>query len=301
MNGLGLPGTAALSLRTMDALRDLPAHFTHVQFHAYGGRTMKGFRSRGAGRAAGSDAHRGATLDVGRVMFGPAVGVSAAARALYRLHRANRRKWLNLDIEGQTGCGVVPHLYRESTLVSALQWAIGLELFLLVRDPWRIFLTTDHPNGGAFSSYPALIRLLMDRTYREEVLARVHPKVKERSILAGLTREYTLEEIAILTRAGPARALGLERKGHLAPGADADVVLYNPSDDAEAMFATPAVVVKDGVVVARDGEIVQETRGRTLRAVPARGPARPVLEKTIRDRFERTTTVPFEDFPVPDG
>ena len=303
MNGLGLPGNAALSLRTMDALRDLPAHFTHVQFHAYGGRTMKGFRSRAADLAAWFDDHPRATLDVGQVMFGPAVGVSADGPALYRLHRANRRKWLNLDIEGQTGCGVVPHLYRESNLVSGLQWAIGLELFLLVRDPWRVFLTTDHPNGGPFSSYPALIRLLMDRTFRQEALTRVHPKVKERSSLAGLTREYTLEDIAIVTRAGPARALGLERKGHLAPGADADVVLYNPSGDAEAMFATPAVVLKDGVVVARDGEIVQETRGRTLRAVPPRGQgrARTALEKTIRDRFERTTTVPFEDFPVPDG
>src|SRR2546426_6877536 len=139
----------------------------------------------------------------------------------------------------------------------------------------------------------------MDRTYREDALARLHPGVRERSSLAGLSREYSLEEIAILTRAGPARALGLERKGHLAPGADADVVLYNPSADVEAMFASPVAVVKGGVVVARDGEIVQETRGRTLRAAPPRTPGRPALERMIRDRFEAVTTLPFEDFPLP--
>lgn len=298
MNGLGLPGNATLSLRTMEALSDLPAHFTHVQFHAYGGRTMKGFRSRAAELAAWFDAHPRATLDVGQVMFGPAVGVSADAPALYRLHRATRHKWLNLDIEGQTGCGIVPLVYRESALVNALQWAIGLELFLLVRDPWRIFLTTDHPNGGPFTSYPTVIRLLMDRSFRDQALARVHGRVKERSSLPGLSREYSLEEIAILTRAGPAKALGLASKGHLAPGADADVVLYNPSADVEAMFASPVAVVKGGVIVARDGAIVRETRGRTLAASPQRaaGAARRAIEASIRDHFEATTTVPFEDF-----
>jgi len=300
MNGLGLPGNATLSLRTMEALSDLPAHFTHVQFHAYGGRTMKGFRSRAAELAAWFDAHPRTTLDVGQVMFGPAVGVSADGPALYRLHRATRRKWLNLDIEGQTGCGVVPLVYRESALVSALQWAIGLELFLLVRDPWRVFLTTDHPNGGPFTSYPTVIRLLMDRSFRDQALARVHGRVKERSSLPGLSREYSLEEIAILTRAGPAKALGLASKGHLAPGADADVVLYNPSADVEAMFANPVSVIKGGVVVARDGAIVRETRGRTLTVSPPRaaGAPRRAIEASIRDRFEATTSVPFEDFPL---
>ena len=301
MNGLGLPGNAELSLKTMDALRDLPAHFTHVQFHAYGGRTMQGLRSRAAELAAWLNDHPRATLDVGQVMFGPAIGVSADAPAIYRLHHATGRKWLNLDIEGQTGCGVLPLAYRESSFVNALQWAIGLELFLLIRDPWRVFLTTDHPNAAPFSTYPAVIRLLMDKRFREEALARVHPKVKQRSSLAGLSREYSLEEIAILTRAGPARALGLERKGHLAPGADADVVLYNPSADAEAMFATPVAVVKDGVIVARDGEIVRERRGRTLSAAQPRTPGRPALERMIRDRFEAVTTLPFEDLPLPEA
>ena len=301
MNGLGLPGNASLSLATLDALRDHPAHFTHLQFHAYGGRTVRGFRSRASELAAWFNNHPRATVDVGQVMFGPAIGLSADAPALYRLHRATGHKWLNLDIEGETGCGIVPLAYRESSLVSGVQWAIGLELFLLLRDPWRVFLTTDHPNGGPFASYPTVIRLLMDRRFREQVLTRLHPGVKERSSLAGITREYTLEEIAILTRAGPARALGLGRKGHLAPGADADLALYNPSDDFEAMFARPVAVIKDGVVVARDGEIVAQPSGRALSAPvehAADGRARDAFETMLRDRIEATTTVPFDDFAL---
>ena len=47
-------------------------------------------------------------------------------------------------------------------MVNAVQWAVGLELLLLISDPWRIFLTTDHPNGACFWRYPEIIHLLMD-------------------------------------------------------------------------------------------------------------------------------------------
>ena len=39
-------------------------------------------------------------------------------------------------------------------------------------DPWRLVLSTDHPNGGSFLSYPRLIRLLMDREFRNEQIRR---------------------------------------------------------------------------------------------------------------------------------
>ena len=53
----------------------------------------------------------------------------------------------------------------------ALQWAVGLELFLLIDDPWRVFFTTDHPNGAPFTAYPKLFELLMSREARNEMAA----------------------------------------------------------------------------------------------------------------------------------
>ena len=54
---------------------------------------------------------------------------------------------------------------------------------------------------------------------RDEKLKQVNPKLLAGSALAdGLAREYTLNEIAIITRAGPARLLGLHQKGHLGAG-----------------------------------------------------------------------------------
>ena len=64
------------------------------------------------------------------------------------------------------------------------------------------------------------------------------------SLLKDLDREYTLEEICIISRAGPAKCLGLKEKGHLGVGADGDVTIYDMLDDKEQMFSAPRYVMK---------------------------------------------------------
>ena len=53
----------------------------------------------------------------------------------------------------------------------------------MIKDPWRVFLTTDHPNGAPFTSYPKLIRLLMDLEYRNQEIQTIHPEAREISDL----------------------------------------------------------------------------------------------------------------------
>src|SRR3954462_11271678 len=146
-------------------------------------------------------------------MFGPATTITADGPVEYLLHKSSGKKWVNIDIELETGGGIVPFLYKDKAAVTSLQWAIGLELFLLRGDPWRVVLSTDHPNGGSFLSYPQLIQLLMDRSVRDERLKQVNPKLLAGSAMAdGLSREYPLNEITIIPRAAPARLLGLRNK-----------------------------------------------------------------------------------------
>lgn len=273
-NNLGVPGNVETTLETMRAVDGRRAHFAHAQFHAYG--------SDGDGRPLSAarrlmdyvNDHPKVSLDVGQVMFGQATTMTADGPVGHLLHRLSGNRWYNLDTELETGCGVVPYEYRPERYVHALQWAVGLEMFLLAEDPWRVVLSTDHPNGASFLSYPRLVRLLMDATYRKERLREVHPDVVEGSALAdGLDREYTLNEIVVITRAAPARLLGLEdRKGHLGPGADADLSIYDPGEDWEATFRSPRYVFKGGRPVLEEGEPVGATAGRTLTASPAYDP-----------------------------
>src|SRR6266513_1088325 len=157
-------------------------------------------------------------------------------------------------------------------------------------------LSTDHPNGGSFLSYPKLIRLLMDHAFREDQMGRANQKAIRRTALPdGLDREYTLNEIAIITRAAPARLLGLRDKGHLGAGADADVTIYDDRADREEMFATPRYVIKGGRVVVRDGELVEAPAGCLLRSA---APYDPAVEDVLREQFEARYSVQFENYPV---
>src|SRR5690606_24463248 len=138
-----------------------------------------------------------------------------------------------------TGCSIVPYSYRPSNLVNAVQWAAGLELLLLIKNPWQVFLSTDHPNGGCFWRYPEIIELLMCADVRKESLQKLPDKIKRRIALPEIDREYTLYEIATAMSAGPAKALGLTRKGNMSIGSDADLVLYNEDADVARLFGHP--------------------------------------------------------------
>jgi formylmethanofuran dehydrogenase subunit A len=297
-NNLGVAGNAVTTLASMEAVAGRRAHFTHLQFHSYGGGGGQPWSSAAAKIMDYVNAHPEVSVDVGQVMFGSAVTITADAPVEYLLYKSSGRRWTNIDIELETGCGIVPLTYKDKAAVSALQWAVGLELFLLSQDPWRVVLSTDHPNGGSFLAYPALIQLLMDRSARDDQLKRVNPKLLAGSALAdGLAREYTLNEIAIITRAGPARLLGLKAKGHLGVGADADVTIYSRDPDLATMFSTPRYVLKDGALIVEEGQLRRAPAGRRLRVAPAYDDA---VLPSLKRHFEQYSTVAFDNYAVTD-
>ena len=212
------------------------------------------------------------------------------------LYQLTGRKWGNLDVENETGCGIVPYTYKGSNLVNAVQWAVGLELLLLIDDPWRIFLTTDHPNGACFWRYPEIIHLLMNADFRRERVRALPEAALSRIFLDELDREYTLTEIAIITSAGPARALGMKQKGHLGIGADADLAIYNEKPDGEMTFRYPRYVIKAGELAVEEGEIRSLNDGHT--GVVVQPAYNADIEGYLRDRFEEHYTISFENYPV---
>lgn len=263
---LGLPGNWKVTLESMKSLQGQKAHFTHIQFHSYDGKDAEegSFGSQVAPLAQFINANPELSVDVGQVMFGPTTSMTGDGPVGYFLSQMYQERWVSSDTEMEAGCGIVPIEYRNKSLIHAWQWVIGLEWYLLVEDPWRVVMSTDHPNGGSFQAYPQIIRLLMDKAYRDEMLAQLPSAVRERTMVRHLSREYTLSEIAIITRSGPARLLGLPNKGHLGVGADADITLYLPDADYEKMFAMPRYVIKSGQVVLDDCEIVLAPQGKVL-------------------------------------
>lgn len=298
-NNLGHSGNYKTTIETMKAAGDHRAHITHIQFHSYGGEPGKNPISMAAEIANYVNDHPNITADVGQVMFGKSTIMTADAPVAHLLRRLGKdKRWVNADTECESGCGIIPFSYQERIYTHALQWAIGLELFLLTKDPWRMVLSTDHPNGGSFMSYPKLIRLLMDRSFRDEEIKRVNARaIRKTSLMDGLDREYTLNEIAIVTRAGPARILGLKNKGHLGPGADADITIYEEDDDKEKMFSAPRYVLKDGKLIIEDHEFRADNDGKILHVSPAYDTD---IEKLIKPFFENYYSIRFENYAVAD-
>ncbi|WP_246753017.1 formylmethanofuran dehydrogenase subunit A [Sinorhizobium sp. BG8] len=266
-NNLGIAGSAATAAETIRSTEGQPLHLAHLQFYGYGTEGRRQFSSEAARLAEQVNGNPDVTIDIGQVMFGQTVTISSDVTRQYSgMKNASPRKSVIIDGDGNGG-GIVPYRYRKD-YYGSLQWAVGLELFLLINDPWRVFFTTDHPNGAPFTAYPDLFELLMSRDVRNAKAAELDQSALELTTLASIYREYTLDEVAIMTRCAPARLLGLSDRGHLGAGAIADVAVYRKSPDIAKMFRDAALVFKNGDLVVEDGVVTHYRWGRALRLNP---------------------------------
>ena len=312
-NNLGKPGNYFTALETMKCVEDLadekkPAiHITHCQFSAFKGDDWTTLESGAEEIARYVNSHSHVTMDMGQIIFTDTTTMTADGPFQYDLYGLTGNKWVNHDVETETSAGIVPFHYRRKSYVHAVQWSIGLELALLIEDPWKIFMTTDHPNGGPFTAYPKIIAWLMSRKARDATLRRINQRSRSRSLLPSIDRELSFYEIAVMTRAGQAKALGLQNKGHLAVGADADIAIYDvnlkttdPSREYRTVrkaFKKAAYTIKDGKTVAKNGEIVKHADGATMWLdVHVSEPAK--ITDDMKKRFREYWTVEYENYSV---
>ncbi|HSQ48458.1 MAG TPA: formylmethanofuran dehydrogenase subunit A [Candidatus Deferrimicrobiaceae bacterium] len=314
-NNLGLPGNYQTTLETMKALESVPykgrpvAHITHLQFSSFGGDGWGNFKSAAEEIAGYINAHSHMTFDMGQVIFTDTTTMTADGPFEYTLYQLSGHKWVNSDVETETSGGIIPFHYKKNNAVNAIQWSLGLELALLIKDPWKMFMTTDHPNGGPFFAYPKILAWLSSKKARSATLEKCHKKAQRKSLLPSIDRELSLYELAVVTRAGQAKALGLENKGHLGVGADADVAIFNINPEkldiaqkyktARKAFGNAAYTIKDGQIVVKDGEVVEQVSGRTMWLdVKTAEPCR--IDEEMKSKFRQYWTIDYENYPVSD-
>jgi formylmethanofuran dehydrogenase subunit A len=316
-NSLGNPGNYPVTLDTLKLAEGVKAknkfgretvlHSTHLQFHSYGGDNWLNFESKSREVMDYVNKQKNITVDTGCVTLDETTTMTADGPFEHHLTELNHLKWANIDVELETGSGVVPYIYSPNVKVSGIQWAIGLEIALLTKDPMRTFITTDHPNAGPFTRYPRIFKWLMSQKAREEQMAafKYSDKVRAATILSEMDKELSLYELAQMTRAGPAKSIGLSHiYGGLAPGMDADIAIYdiNPEKPIEAesierVFSSAAYVMKTGTPVVIDGEVVSNGNKRTL-WVNAKVNENPQVMRDIQDKFLRYYSVNQNNYDV---
>ncbi|MBC7332268.1 MAG: formylmethanofuran dehydrogenase subunit A [Synergistetes bacterium] len=295
---LGIPGNYKAALETIKAFKDNRIHLTHLQFFSYGGDGWSTFRSESVKVAEALSECEGITADMGQVIFEETTTMTADTPWEFTLFKLVGGKWSSADIELETGGGIVPYRYRMSNIVNAVQWAVGLELALLL-GPWKIVMTTDHPNGGPFYFYPEVIKWLTSFEARKEIIEKLPPKVKKRIHLHTIDKEFSLSEMITMLSAAPAKILGMKNKGHLGLGADADIVIYDPKDTVYETLSSVSCMIKDGKVVVRDGEIVDASFGGKVIRVDT-GVDDGALSSEIKELFDRFYSVRFANYKVED-
>lgn len=252
-NNLGRPGNFETTLESMDFS---PLHIAHIQFSSYGGNSWENFCSEAESIAKKLN-KKDITADMGQIIYGSTNTVTADIPFASYLASLQEKK-----MKKSNGRAIVPYTYRKDSGVNSVQWALGLEIALL-SDPWKIFLSTDSPNGGSFHNYPKIVAWLMDRKYRNKLLEESHPWASQRTTLPSLDREFSLEDIAIMTRAAPGKSLGIDIS--LKEGNPGSLAIYDLSPEEssgekiEKAFSSPKWVVKNGEVVVEDGKLLMST------------------------------------------
>ncbi len=119
-SNLGAPGNIASTLATIDAVEGRRLHLTHAQFHCYGSDGPHGFSSAADQLADRVNASPQLSIDVGQVLFGQTVTISAipcinSPIAIWRGHakRSSKRRsarrdvvFCRFDIENPSMCMV---------------------------------------------------------------------------------------------------------------------------------------------------------------------------------------------------
>jgi formylmethanofuran dehydrogenase subunit A len=121
-------------------------------------------------------------------------------------------------------------------------------------------------------------------------------------------------EIVVMTRAAPAKVLGLEDKGHLGPGADADVSIYDLKPDAidaakdyqlvKKALSQSKYTIKSGRVVSKSGRITAVPEGRTYwvdasASIPKADQERMMAD--LKEKFDRYYSVQMSNYMVQDA
>jgi formylmethanofuran dehydrogenase subunit A len=165
----------------------------------------------------------------------------------------------------------------------------------MIKDPSKVFFTTDHPNGAPFTSYPELFRLLMDYEFRLEKMSEINQESLKFSFLKDIKRTYSMYDIAIMTRSSPAKILGLKDRGSLRSGCIADISVYDPKKKIDQMFQSAKYVFKNGNEIVRNGKILKYQKSSTI-AVDIR--YEKSITKELQSWINRFYSLDIDDFKV---
>jgi formylmethanofuran dehydrogenase subunit A len=153
-------------------------------------------------------------------------------------------------------------------------WANAIDLALNIT-PWQLQFSVNYPNYADITTLPEITSWLVSSGAREQFMKDMNVDFLKANSLNGQSKELSFNDFIIITRASPAKSLGIGSiKGNLGIGADGDLNVLNLnlneiniSSDYEKLksaLSNMEYVIKAGEVIKDHEKINLNNSGKIL-------------------------------------
>jgi len=127
-----------------------------------------------------------------------------------------------VEFEGDTFATI--RTFDKKNIQDCILWANGIELALMVDNKWQLQFSVNYPNYADINNVPEIATWLISKDARDEFMTGMNKEFLTNNDLQNNDKTLTFNEFIIITRASPAKSLGLGNiKGSLRESADADI------------------------------------------------------------------------------
>ncbi|MFX1275643.1 MAG: amidohydrolase family protein [Promethearchaeota archaeon] len=140
-------------------------------------------------------------------------------------------------------------------------WANAIDLVLNIKNKYQIQASINFPNYANITDIPKIATLFVSSEARNNFIKRMNVDFLNKTTLKDNDKTITFNELIIITRASPAKSLGLRKvKGNLDIGVDGDVNILNFNAlelDLNKDYEILKEKLKNIEYVIKEGEIIK--------------------------------------------
>ena len=185
----------------------------------------------------------------------------------------NLHKLISSAIEFEGDSFISMRSLNKSDFKACVLWANALDIVLNGKNKHQLSFSLNFPNYANITDIPKIVTWLVSREARVNFMKGMNDLFIKNNPLSSNDKELSFSDLIRLTRANPAKILGLSSiKGNLGPESDADINIIdlNIKDinlstdykDLELALSNIEYVIKAGKIVKKEDKINMMSNGQ---------------------------------------
>jgi len=200
--------------------------------------------------------------------------------------------------------------FDKKNIQDCILWANGIDIALKVNNKWQLQFSVNYPNYSNINNVPKIATWLVSKDARDRFMTGMNKEFLINNTLKDNDKILTFNEYIILTRASPAKSLGLGNiKGSLSNGADADLNILDlnindidTSKDHESLknaLSNIEYVIKSGKIIKHKEKINLTPQGKIFWSKGKVEVAdKDLIMNSKRDFYQKYSSVFYESLKI---